>query len=153
MHIFSIKSKRQCVFVTFVTPVVLLQKLHRLWSTIITVTSTNLDLLYFLPLVTTPYAIHSLSGFPFISKSSSRIPHTDSIDFNWSVERFLVNSNAPLTVYWTQWKRAKRDKALNSCFQNGVIPQPITLRLFLTNNSTSLCSRGAACLIKSCAEQ
>ncbi len=60
-RIFSMISKkvtRQVCFVTFVTLVDLLPKP----STIITVASTNLDLLHFLPLVTALYAIHCLSG-------------------------------------------------------------------------------------------
>lgn len=60
IYIFSInhqENNASMSFVTFETPVVSLSKLCRLQSSIITVTTTNLDPLHFLPLVTTPFTL------------------------------------------------------------------------------------------------
>lgn len=51
------ESNASMSFVTFETLVVSLSKLRRLQSIIIAVTTTNLDPLHFLPLVTTPFTL------------------------------------------------------------------------------------------------
>lgn len=153
MHMFSIihkKVMRQCVLLH-------LQRLlfhYRNQSAAIThhqatVTSTNLDPLA--SLSSTCYDIHSLSGFPFIYKRSSLIQISVDL-FRDSKSNPTLDPDSLLNTM-----RSKRDRALNSCFQNGVDPTanhtpsallPITALLLFTTSRG-----GAACMVKLCAKQ
>lgn len=109
---------------------------------------TNLDPLHFLPLGPTTFTLcRDSPSFPNALPSF----HTDSMDFYWSIPSQIQRSSDSLL----NTMRSKRDRALNSCFQNGVDPTanhtpcallPTALLLFTT-------SRGTACLVKLSAEQ